>query len=110
MKFHDLDQSIIACAQLNKIKAELSALKLKYFSLEQSFHNLKLNYDLVKRNNTVLWNSLASMINTSSKFEKEISYLKQLSTIQPLDELKIVNKTIQTLKTQTNALEIKEQA
>ena len=94
----------------NQVENELQLVKnkteyLDELSLVQTglFNEVLTNVSVQGRESTVLRDKFIL-------FDQEMSNLKQLGRIQPLQEIKTLQQTVQTISAQTNSLSIKERA
>ncbi|CAG2198137.1 unnamed protein product [Mytilus edulis] len=106
---HDVDNSFVLLT--NQIKQKLDLLDTKIAVIEK---NNATNQDILKleEKNKALEQRRESAVlrNKSILVDQEISNLKQLGSIQPLQEIKTLQQTVQTISAQTNSLSMKERA
>ncbi|VDI04045.1 Hypothetical predicted protein [Mytilus galloprovincialis] len=91
----------------NQINKELQLVKNNTKHLDDLQTGL---YNDVRTNLSIVGRESAVLRNKSILVDQEISNLKQLGSIQPLQEIKSLQQTVQTISAQTNSLSIKERA
>lgn len=127
-KFDLLDKKLAEVEKQNKTIVDTVNLKQKYIQLEQKYLNLEHNYTALKMENNVLRNDrdrmenemsslrnetnqeLAGLKNKSLLVDKNIENLKQLGSIKPLENLKMLQQEVKSISAQTSSLNMKEQA
>lgn len=123
-----LDTKLANIDKKNETKQDLEE---KYKTLEQNYNNVRNELQLVtnKTNHldelllvqTGLYNDaltnisiqgseLAVLKKTVVSLDQEISNLKQLNSIQPLQEIKTLQNKVQIISAQTNSLSVQERA
>ncbi|XP_063448449.1 interaptin-like [Mytilus trossulus] len=118
-------------ANIDKKNETNQDLEEKYKTLEQNYNNVRnelqrvtnktnhldklllvqtgLYYDALT-NISIQASELAVLKNTVASLDKEILNLKQLSSIQPLREIKTLQNKVQIISAQTNSLSVQEHA
>lgn len=115
----------------NETKRDMMLLTQKYTTLELDYNKLQTSHNHLQKAHTVLQEQLNIQSsfnnNTDTKIRKsekeieilsnksiavdnELSVLKQLGNIKPIQDISALQQNVQTLKTQTHTLNMKEQA
>lgn len=115
----------------NETKRDIMLLTQKYTTLELDYNKLQTSHNHLQKAHTVLQEQLniqssfnnntdikirksekeiEILSNKSIAVDNELSVLKQLGNIKPIQDISALQQNVQTLKTQTHTLNMKEQA
>lgn len=109
-KINVLEQQLEEVKQLNETQKELALIQHKHVTLEQKYNILQNSYEQLKRENILLHHELLLVKNVSNNTSKELSDLKHLGTIKPLQDISNLQQSIQSLLSKTQTLSMTEHA
>ncbi|XP_071181351.1 myosin-11-like [Mytilus edulis] len=109
--YHNLkNENVILQGKLSVVESELLLIKDKTNINDK---RLEVQKECCNETQTVLikqGHELSLLKNKSTAIDQDISSLKQLSSIKPLQQIKILEEKVQTLYSQTTTLSLKEHA
>lgn len=107
-KLNDLEKRLGQYTNQSEVITKLSEIEQKYSSLDRKFNNLQRSYDKLKQNHTLLLKTMVVIQKTSLKLENEMFDMKKLETFKPVQDIRVLNRSVHSLKLQTNDLALKE--
>ncbi|CAC5409420.1 unnamed protein product [Mytilus coruscus] len=96
-KFNVLEQKLGEVKQLDETQKELALIQHNHVTLEQKYNRLINSYEQLKRENDLLHVEFQLIKNVSISTSKELSDLKHLGAIQPLQDISNIQQSVQYL-------------